>query len=105
MRVLLTGHRGYIGAVMAPMLLEAGHHVTGCDSDLYERCTFAAGGSIAAVPNLGKDIRDVTMRDLAGFDAVIPTLGAIGSSALAVLLAGAGALRLRRRSGGSAEPR
>ena len=71
MRVLVTGHRGYIGTVMVPMLLEAGHEVTGCDSDLYERCTFAAGGAIAAVPNLGKDIRDVTLRDLMGFDAVI----------------------------------
>ena len=71
MRVLVTGHRGYIGTVMVPMLLEAGHDVTGCDSDLYERCTFAAGGAIAAVPNLGKDIRDVTLRELTGFDAVI----------------------------------
>ncbi len=71
MRVLVTGHRGYIGTVMVPMLLEAGHDVTGYDSDLYERCTLANGGSIAAVPSLRKDVRDATVRDLAGFEAVI----------------------------------
>ncbi len=71
MRVLVTGHRGYIGTVMVPMLLEAGHDVTGYDSDLYERCTLAIGGPIAEVPSLRKDVRDATVRDLAGFDAVI----------------------------------
>jgi nucleoside-diphosphate-sugar epimerase len=71
MRVLVTGHRGYIGTVMVPMLLEAGHEVTGYDSDLYERCSLAIGGSIAAVPSLRKDVRDATLSDLAGFDAVI----------------------------------
>ncbi|HEX3301918.1 MAG TPA: SDR family oxidoreductase [Thermomicrobiales bacterium] len=71
MRVLVTGHRGYIGTVMVPMLLDAGHEVTGYDSDLYERCTFAIGGSIAEVPSLRKDVRDVTVDDLVGFDAVI----------------------------------
>ena len=46
MRVLVTGHLGYIGTVLTPMLLDAGHEVVGLDSDLYERCTFgeAAGG-------------------------------------------------------------
>ena len=45
MRVFVTGHRGYIGTVLTPMLLEAGHEVFGCDSDLYERCTFDGGGT------------------------------------------------------------
>jgi nucleoside-diphosphate-sugar epimerase len=71
MRVLVTGHRGYIGTVMVPMLLEAGHDVTGCDSDLYERCNFGAGGAIAEVPSLCKDVRDATVHDLEGFEAVI----------------------------------
>jgi nucleoside-diphosphate-sugar epimerase len=71
MKVLVTGHRGYIGSVMVPMLLEAGHAVTGCDSDLYERCTFEAGGILAAIPDIRKDVRDVTPRDLEGFEAVI----------------------------------
>jgi nucleoside-diphosphate-sugar epimerase len=71
MKVLVTGHQGYIGQVMVPMLLKAGHAVTGLDSDLYERCTFAHGGSMARVPSIRKDVRDVTMEDLKGFDAVI----------------------------------
>jgi nucleoside-diphosphate-sugar epimerase len=71
MKVLVTGHLGYIGTVMVPMLLAAGHDVTGCDSDLYERCTYDVGGKIAAVPAYRKDVRDVTVGDLAGFDAVI----------------------------------
>ena len=71
MKVLVTGHRGYIGTVMVPMLLQAEHEVTGCDSDLYERCTFGAGGAIAAVPSMRKDVRDVLLHDLEGFDAVI----------------------------------
>ncbi|RVA23182.1 NAD(P)-dependent oxidoreductase, partial [Mesorhizobium sp. M7A.F.Ca.US.001.01.1.1] len=39
MKVMVTGHQGYIGSVMVPMLLRAGHSVTGYDSDLYRRCT------------------------------------------------------------------
>jgi nucleoside-diphosphate-sugar epimerase len=71
MRVFVTGHRGYIGTVMVPMLLAAGHDVVGCDSDLYERCTFAAGGPVVSVAALRKDVRDVTTEDLRGFDACI----------------------------------
>jgi nucleoside-diphosphate-sugar epimerase len=71
MHVLVTGHRGYIGTVMVPMLLEAGHAVTGCDSGLYERCSFQPGGPVAEVPGLLKDVRDVAPGDLEGFDAVI----------------------------------
>lgn len=71
MKVFLTGHRGYIGSVMAPMLLKAGHSVVGCDSDLYRRCTFDAGGEMADVPSLTKDVRDLEKGDLKGVDAVI----------------------------------
>ena len=59
MKVLVTGHRGYIGTAMVPMLLEAGHEVAGCDIDLYERCTFEAGGTIVPVPGIRKDVRDI----------------------------------------------
>lgn len=71
MKVLVTGHRGYIGCVMVPMLLAEGHDVIGIDSDLYERCTFAPGGEIVPVPTIRKDTRDVITGDLAGIDAVI----------------------------------
>jgi nucleoside-diphosphate-sugar epimerase len=71
MKVLVTGHQGYIGSVMVPMLIGAGHEVCGYDSDLYERCTYDGGGQIVPVPSFRKDVRDVTPHDLEGFDAVI----------------------------------
>jgi nucleoside-diphosphate-sugar epimerase len=39
MKVLVTGHKGYIGSVLVPMLLERGHEVSGLDSDLFAGCT------------------------------------------------------------------
>jgi nucleoside-diphosphate-sugar epimerase len=70
MRVLVTGHRGYIGAVMVPMLLNSGHDVVGLDTDLYDGCTYADGVA-ATVPSLRIDVRDVMLKDLKGFDACI----------------------------------
>jgi nucleoside-diphosphate-sugar epimerase/SAM-dependent methyltransferase len=75
MRVFITGQRGYIGAVLTPMLLEAGHELLGCDSDLYERSTFGAGGTLHDIPSLRKDIRDLEVADLLGFDAVVHLAG------------------------------
>ena len=71
MRVLVTGNLGYIGTILTPMLVRAGHTVTGLDSDLYSRCTYDAGGEICDVPAIRKDVRDVQASDLAGFDAVL----------------------------------
>jgi nucleoside-diphosphate-sugar epimerase len=56
---------------MVPMLLRSGHEVVGLDSNLYERCSFEAGGSIAPVPHIRKDVRDATREDLEGLDAII----------------------------------
>ena len=69
MRILLTGHKGYIGAVAAPVLQAAGHEVTGLDTDLFAGCDF--GKAPAPIPEIRKDLRDVTRGDLAGFDAVV----------------------------------
>ena len=74
MRILLTGHDGYIGHVLTPMLLERGHEVTGLDSCLYEDCGFASGKALQ-VPVLRKDVRDVELQDLRGFDAVAHLAG------------------------------
>ncbi|WP_138466091.1 NAD-dependent epimerase/dehydratase family protein [Poseidonocella sp. HB161398] len=71
MRVLVTGHLGYIGTILTPMLQAAGHVVRGIDSDLYERCTFEPGGKVPDIPMIRKDIRDVTAADFLGIDAVI----------------------------------
>jgi nucleoside-diphosphate-sugar epimerase len=73
MRVLITGHKGYIGTVMTPMLADAGHEVVGLDSDLFEQCTF--GEEPREFPCLRKDIRDVLPGDLEGFEAVIHLAG------------------------------
>jgi nucleoside-diphosphate-sugar epimerase len=73
MRVLLTGHKGYIGTVLAPMLLDAGHEVHGLDSDIFSRCTF--GDEPLQIPETIKDIRDLTIADVQGFDAVLHLAG------------------------------
>jgi nucleoside-diphosphate-sugar epimerase len=68
MRVLLTGHRGYIGAVAGSVFRSAGHEVVGLDTDLYEGADFGAG--FPKIPEVRKDIRNLTTADLEGFDAV-----------------------------------
>jgi nucleoside-diphosphate-sugar epimerase len=73
MRILVTGHKGYIGTVMVPMLLGAGHDVVGLDSDLFRQSTFAPG--IHDVPELCVDLRDVARAHLEGFEAVIHLAG------------------------------
>jgi nucleoside-diphosphate-sugar epimerase len=69
LRILVTGHNGYIGSVLVPMLEKAGHYVVGLDSDLFAPCTFGSNGH--EVEALRTDIRDIESEDLAGLDAVI----------------------------------
>jgi nucleoside-diphosphate-sugar epimerase len=69
MRVLVSGHSGYIGTALVPMLLEAGHDVVGLDNYLYEDCTF--GEEPLEVPSLRADIREVETSELRGFDAIL----------------------------------
>lgn len=72
MRVLMTGHLGYIGTVAVPMFLKAGHEVVGLDTDLYRNCTFGPSlGAAGEIPRLSVDIRDVEADMLSGFDAVV----------------------------------
>jgi nucleoside-diphosphate-sugar epimerase len=68
-KVLVTGHHGYIGSILVPMLRAAGHDVVGLDTFFLEGCDF--GEDAGAVPYVRKDLRDVTVSDLTGFDAVI----------------------------------
>jgi nucleoside-diphosphate-sugar epimerase len=69
MRVLITGHRGYIGSVLARRCVEAGHQVTGVDIGFYDECTL--GPPAAAVDEITADVRDLTAADLAGNDAIV----------------------------------
>jgi nucleoside-diphosphate-sugar epimerase len=73
MRILVTGHKGYIGCRLVPLLVAAGHEVAGVDSDLYRACTFGDG----AVPEGGAatDIRDLSPAAFEGIDAVIHLAG------------------------------
>jgi nucleoside-diphosphate-sugar epimerase len=75
MRVLVTGHNGYVGTVMMPMLVDAGYDVVGLDSDLYEGSTFGEMNKIGDIPEIRKDIRDIETTDLKGFDAIIHLAG------------------------------
>jgi nucleoside-diphosphate-sugar epimerase len=69
MRVLVTGHDGYIGRIVSPMLRDGGHEVVGLDAGLFAGC--ALGPDAHDVPGLRLDLRDVRPDDLAGFDAVV----------------------------------
>jgi nucleoside-diphosphate-sugar epimerase len=69
MKVLMTGHMGYIGSVMAPLFRDAGHAVVGLDNYLFEGCTF--GEPPPEIPAKHLDLRDVQREDLVGFDAVV----------------------------------
>jgi nucleoside-diphosphate-sugar epimerase len=69
MRILITGHDGYIGSVMAGVLGDAGHDLVGLDACLFEECGF--GPPARRLPTIRADIRDVETDHLAGFDAVI----------------------------------
>jgi nucleoside-diphosphate-sugar epimerase len=71
MRVLVTGHDGYIGGALVPLFRAAGHDVTGLDSFLYEGCALDGVSDGEPVPALRLDIRDVRPTDLEGFDAVV----------------------------------
>lgn len=74
MRVLVTGHNGYVGTVMVPLLKAAGHNIVGLDTNLYQRSTFGED-RIEEITAVNKDIRDITQADVAGFDAVIHLAG------------------------------
>src|SRR4051812_23951809 len=69
MRVLVTGYSGYIGSVLIPLFVRAGHEVVGLDSELYSGCDFGEQTSFIHAMHL--DIRDVTTDELRDFDAVV----------------------------------
>jgi nucleoside-diphosphate-sugar epimerase len=78
-RVLVTGHDGYIGSVLSPAFHEAGHDVVGLDTSFFADCVL--GTAPPAITTVGGDIRDVTSDQLGGFDAVVH-LAALSNDAL-----------------------
>jgi len=71
MKVLVTGTDGYIGTVLAPMLMERGHDVTGLDTGYYREGWLYNHASQLRPLSLNKDIRRITADDLLGFDAIV----------------------------------
>ncbi|HXV24233.1 MAG TPA: SDR family oxidoreductase [Alphaproteobacteria bacterium] len=77
LRVLLTGHLGYLGTRLAPMLRAAGIEVVGLDNGLFRDCAI---GPLEAIPAIEMDIRDVDADDLSSFDAVVHLAGVSSES-------------------------
>jgi nucleoside-diphosphate-sugar epimerase len=69
MKILLTGSHGYIGSIAAPIIANAGHDVVGLDALLYRGCDF--GGDATSPITLERDVRDVEVNELEGFDAIV----------------------------------
>ncbi|WP_194837307.1 NAD(P)-dependent oxidoreductase [Nocardia sp. XZ_19_369] len=82
MRVLVTGHQGYLGTVMVPVLRAEGHEVTGLDVGYFADCVL--GAAVDDPPGFAVDLRDVTLDQLAGFDAVVH-LAALSNDPLGAL--------------------
>ncbi len=82
MRVLVTGHLGYLGSVMTDVLSGYGHHVVGLDTGLF--ADELLGPAPAAVPTLAVDLRDVTAEHVVGVDAIVH-LGALSNDPLGSL--------------------
>lgn len=86
MWVLVTGHQGYLGTVMVPILREAGHNIIGLDAGYFAGCVLgpAPDDPPGVAGNRPVDLRDVTVDQLAGFDAVIH-LAALSNDPLGAL--------------------
>ena len=69
MKVLVTGHKGYVGSVLVPHLQAHGHEAVGMDIDLYRRCSY--GEDPVEIPFVEKDVRDARASDFIGVDAVL----------------------------------
>lgn len=69
MRILVTGHHGYLGSITSSVLAAAGNDVVGLDTFFYSGCDFAASES--PVPSITADVRDLGEDELRGYDAIV----------------------------------
>ncbi|MBO3128486.1 NAD-dependent epimerase/dehydratase family protein [Dermatophilus congolensis] len=70
MKILVTGTEGYLGYLLAPLLMEDGHEVVGLDTGFYEEGWLFSDHQRTPM-TIKKDMRDLTVEDLQGFDAVV----------------------------------
>ncbi len=68
-RVLITGHKGYIGSIMAPYFVQSGYDVVGLDIGYYDACSLVPDPT--PIPYRRKDIRKLEVEDVVDFDAVV----------------------------------
>lgn len=73
MRVLIIGHRGYIGSVLTRVLQHGRFEVVGCDNNLFDACDF--GRMVQTVPDFACDFDELSTADLLSFDAVVHLAG------------------------------
>jgi nucleoside-diphosphate-sugar epimerase len=69
-KILITGTEGYLGSLLAPDLMAAGHEIIGVDTGYYKDAWLYHGPDRAPL-TLAKDIREINVDDLAGIDAVV----------------------------------
>jgi len=84
MRILLTGHEGFIGSVLGPILLAEGHDVVGVDAGFFQSCSFGPSPRRALFRGRQEDIRSLKPSDLDRFDAVVH-LAALSNDPLGAL--------------------
>ncbi len=70
MKILVTGTEGYLGCLLAPLLIERGHEVIGVDTGFY-KVGWLYNGTQATAKTLNKDIRHITAEDLQGVEAIV----------------------------------
>jgi nucleoside-diphosphate-sugar epimerase len=70
MKVLVTGTEGYLGSLLPPLLFERGHEVIGVDTGYY-KVGWLYNGTEVTAKTLNKDIRNITVEDLQGVEAIV----------------------------------
>ena len=83
-RILVTGDKGYIGSVLTSVLLDRGYAVNGLDIGYYVDCLLEPAPEY---PSVCRDIRDLTVADVRGFDAIVH-LAALSNDPLGELAPG-----------------
>lgn len=71
MKVLVTGTDGYIGSVLGPYLIKNGYQITGLDTGFYRAGWLFNNGETVYPSYINKDLRDIELEDVKGFDAVV----------------------------------